>query len=210
MRFLEVGCAPGKTLAWVARVLGARVAGVDYSPRGVAVARDLLRVLGVDGDVRCEDIFTTTFEPGSFDVVFSAGVIEHFDDPREIVRCHVGLVRPGGKAIITIPHYGGLYGRLKRHFDPANLALHNLTIMAVDALRGLAPPDLVTQARAYPAGRLSPWLVNFERRWPRLVARVVSHLLNGVGLVQPVEVRALCPTLVLECPRRRHGDPAAC
>lgn len=193
-----------------ARVLGARVAGVDYSPRGVAISRDLLRSLGVDGDVRCEDMFSTTFKPESFDVVFSAGVIEHFDDPREIVRSHVRLVRPGGKAIITIPNYGGLYGRLQRHFDPANLALHNLTIMTVDALRGLAPADLVTRARAYPAGRLSPWIVSFERRWPRLVARAVSHLLNGVGLVQPVEVCALCPTLVLECPRHHHGGPTGC
>lgn len=210
MRFLEVGCAPGKTLAWVARVLGARVAGVDYSARGVAISRNLFRSLGVDGDLRCEDIFATTFEPGSFDVVFSAGVIEHFDDPREIVRSHVRLARPGGKAIITIPHYGGLYGHLQRHFDPANLALHNLTIMTADALRGLAPADLVTRATAYPAGRLSPWIVKFERRWPRLVARSVSHLLNGLGLVQPVEVRALCPTLVLECLRRHHGGQTGC
>lgn len=210
MRFLEVGCAPGKTIAWVARELGARVAGADYSPRGVEISRDLLRSVGVDGDVRCEDILATTFEPASFDVVFSGGVIEHFDDPREIVRAHVGLARPGGKIIITIPHYGGLYGHLQRHFDPANLALHNLAIMGPDALRGLAPADLATRARAYPAGRVSPWLVNFERRWPRLLARVVSHLVNGVGLVQPVEVRALCPTLVLECSRRNPRGPAGC
>jgi SAM-dependent methyltransferase len=210
MQFLEVGCAPGKTLAWVGRVLGARVAGVDYSPRGLAISRALLRTLGVDADLRCEDIFSTTFEPSSFDVVFSAGVIEHFEDPRAIVRSHVELVRPGGKAIITIPDYGGWYGRLQRHFDPSNLALHNLTIMDVGALTALAPADLVTQARAYPTGRLSPWLVSFERRWPRLVARMVSHLLNAVGLVQPFEVRALSPTLVLECPRRQDEGPTAC
>jgi SAM-dependent methyltransferase len=210
MRFLEVGCAPGKTMAWVGRVLGARVAGVDYSPRGLAISRALLGTLGVDADLRCEDIFSTTFEPSSFDVVFSAGVIEHFEDPREIVRSHVRLVRPGGKAILTIPHYGGLYGRLQRHFDPANLALHNLTIMGVHALKGLAPTDLVVRARAYPSGRLSPWLVSFERRWPRLVARSVSYLLNGVALVQPFQIRALCSMLVLECPRRHDEGPTRC
>jgi 2-polyprenyl-3-methyl-5-hydroxy-6-metoxy-1,4-benzoquinol methylase len=210
MRVLEVGCAPGKTLAWMGRELGAEVAGLDYSPRGVAVSRDLLRALGVDCDLRCEDIFATTFEPASFDVVFSAGVIEHFEDPRDIVRRHVRLVRPGGKALCTVPHYGGLYGRLQRYLDPENLALHNLSIMRVDALERLAPADLVEGARAYPAGRLSPWLLSFERRWPRPVARAVCHVLNGVGLVQPVQVRALCPTLVLECTRRDAGDGPGC
>jgi 2-polyprenyl-3-methyl-5-hydroxy-6-metoxy-1,4-benzoquinol methylase len=98
MRFLEVGCAPGKMLAWVARVLGAEVAGVDYSPRGVTLSRELLHTPGVAADLRCENIFATSFEPGSFDVVFSAGVIEHFEDPRDIVCRHLRLARPGGTA----------------------------------------------------------------------------------------------------------------
>src|ERR1700676_2376544 len=71
MQVLEAGCAPGKMLAWVNRALGAKVAGLDYSPRGAEVTRWLLGELHVQGDIRCESIFSTSFGPATFDVVYS-------------------------------------------------------------------------------------------------------------------------------------------
>ena len=206
MSVLEIGCAPGKTLAWVDKRLRARVAGLDYSERGLAYTRELFRRLAIDGDLRREDVFATTFPPGSFDVVYSCGVIEHFEDPREIVRRHVMLAKPGGTALITIPNYGGLYGRLRKRFDPENLEIHNLAIMNPRALAALTPRDLVDTSRAYPAGRLSPWLIRLERRWPRRLARATRFFLNGVALLQPVRIRRLCPMLVLEI-RRTEESP---
>ena len=35
-RYIEIGCAPGKILAWVASVLKAEAAGLDYSEIGIA------------------------------------------------------------------------------------------------------------------------------------------------------------------------------
>lgn len=204
MRVLELGCAPGKMLAWVAAGLRAQVSGLDYSDRGIDWARQLTRKLGIPADLRAEDVFHTSFPPASFDLVYSFGLIEHFDDPREIVRAHVGLARPGGTVIIGVPHYGGLYGRLQHWFDPENLALHNLSIMNPRGLEELAPRDLVESARGYAAGRVSPWLVNFDRRVPSVAARLLSYALNGVGLLQPVDVPPLCPLLVLRLIRRRE------
>lgn len=202
MSVLEIGCAPGKILAWVAKALDGRVAGLDYSERGLTFAKELFRELGIRGELRCEDLGATTFEPGSFDVVFSVGLIEHFDDPREIVRQHVALTKPGGKTLLVVPNFGGVYGRIQAHFDPGNLLIHNLTIMAPEALTALVPRDLVSEARAYPAGCLSPWLINFEKRWPRVIAQGVCYGLNVAGLIQPFEIASLCPSLVLELRRR--------
>jgi 2-polyprenyl-3-methyl-5-hydroxy-6-metoxy-1,4-benzoquinol methylase len=201
MRYLELGCAPGKLLAWVASELEADVSGLDYSERGIEWAHQLFRSLGIRGDLRCEDVWKPSFEQRSFDIVFSAGLIEHFRDPASIVRVHVELLKPGGRALITVPNYGGLYGRLQRWFDPENLALHNLAIMNVEALLQLAPADLAAEVRAYPAGRISPWLVGIGRRWPRPLAVTISHLVNGLGLIQPLDVSALSPMLVLEIVR---------
>jgi SAM-dependent methyltransferase len=201
MRFLEIGCAPGNLLIWIAKVLHADVAGLDYSERGLAFARQLFQTFNIKCDLRHENVFTTTFEPESFDIVFSAGVIEHFDDPREIVRKHVALLKPGGKAIIAIPNYGGVYGRLQRHFDPDNLSIHNLDIMHPPALEKLGPKDLTSDIHAYPIGRLSPWLISFGKCWPRAVALCVNYALNTVGLFQPLDIVSLCPMLVLELRR---------
>lgn len=205
MQVLELGCAPGKILAWVASALGARVSGLDYSERGIRWSRTLFDRLGIEADLRCENVFHTTFPAGTFDVVYSSGLIEHFEDPHDIVRAHVLLLKPGGRAIIAIPDYGGLYGRLQRWCDPENLAIHNLGIMNPQALRALAPDDLCEVARVYRAGRLSPWQISFERRLPAPIGKGLSLVLNGVGLVQPADIAPLCPLLVLDLKRR--ADP---
>src|SRR4051812_33658512 len=59
--FLEIGCAPGKILAYVATVLHAKVSGLDYSETGISQARTLFAALGLSADLRSEDVFATTF-----------------------------------------------------------------------------------------------------------------------------------------------------
>lgn len=207
-KILEIGCAPGKMLSWVAKGLGADVSGVDYSPQGVEVTRWMLGEMGIDGDIRQEDVFETSFAPGSFDVVYSNGVIEHFEDPRELVAIHVRLLRPGGTAIILIPNYGGIYGRLQSHFDPENLAIHNLAIMSEEALRDLAPRSGGDHVAVYRTGLPSPWIVSWQRRWGA-VGRLFSWALNVVPLMLPVRIPSLCPLLVLEI-RRAEADAESC
>lgn len=210
-RVLEIGFAPGKQLAWVAAELGARVSGVDFSPPGIATARALFSHLGIDADLRCEDAFQTTFPDRSFDVVYSLGVIEHFDDPTPLVARHMALVAPGGIAVIAIPNYGGVYGRLQRYFDPENLTIHNLSIMSPEALRRVAPSDGEDGERewgrltveTFAEGRVSPWAVSWGHRWPRPIATAWQLGWNAAGLLQPWTIAALAPWLVLTI--RRHG-----
>lgn len=200
MEVLEIGCAPGKMLSWVATALDAKISGIDYSPRGIETTRWLLGQMKIDADIREENIFATSFEPGSFDVVYSNGVIEHFTDPRELVAIHVRLLRPGGIAVILVPHYGGVYGRLQRHFDPENLSIHNLDIMSEAAMRSLAPSTGATEILAYGAGRPSPWIVSWHRRWGS-AGRLFSWMANMLSLALPVNIPPLAPLLALEIRR---------
>jgi SAM-dependent methyltransferase len=198
---LEIGHAPGKHLAYVAKTLRAKVSGLDYSTGGVDFSQRLFETLGIDGDLRCEDVFDTTFADGSFDLVYSRGVIEHFDDPRPIVRIHAKLLKPGGVALMTVPNYGGIYGHLQKRFDPDNLALHNLEIMSREGLARLAPSDLVRDVHAFSFGRVNPGLVNLYRRWPRVAERMFSLFVNRIGLLQPCDIDSLSSLLVLRMVR---------
>lgn len=201
-RFLEIGCAPGKMLAWVASVLRAEVSGLDSSETGLATASRLFAALHLAGDLRCEALERTSFAPASFDVVYSSGLIEHFADPATVVHQHLQLVKPGGVAVITVPNYRGVYGSLQRYFDAEILSIHNLDVMTCEALVDLVPRDASLQVRAYRSGRLSPWVLTMARRWPGPIALTVAHLANAAAWLQPVDVQALCPMLVLEV--RRH------
>ena len=129
-------------------------------------------------------------------------MIEHFTDPRPVIHSHWKLLKPGGTALITVPNYGGLYGRLQKWLDPENLALHNLDIMSVDALRALVDGERVENVKAYLFGHLSPWILNIQQRLPTLSAHAIKHVLNVAGLLQPCQIDYICPKIVLEFNKR--------
>lgn len=201
MSVLEIGFAPGKHLAYVAKNLGGCVHGVDYSEPGVVIATQLFAALEIKGELRCEDAFSASFPRGSFDFVYSIGFVEHFEDARPIVRLHLEMAKPGGKVMIAVPNYGGIYGHLQRRLDPDNLAIHNLGIMSVAGLQATLPEDLTAAAEASPAGCLSPWLLSLDRWLPAAPARLLSLGINVAGLMQPFEVSFVSPMLVLDVTR---------
>jgi 2-polyprenyl-3-methyl-5-hydroxy-6-metoxy-1,4-benzoquinol methylase len=201
-RFIEVGCAPGKLLAWVKVKRATEAWGLDYSETGIRNCRNLFEAMKLDIELRKDDLFNSALPKQHFDAVASFGFVEHFDDPTDAVLRHAELLAPGGVAIITIPNYGGIYGRLQANFDPPNLKLHNTDIMNVPALLALAPKDPLYTARAYPWGRMSFAIVNFQKKWPSALTRIFRLATTLLGHLQPVTISVLAPTLVLEIRRR--------
>ena len=131
-KILEIGCARAKWLIHFAKEFGYEVYGIDYSERGVEIARENLSMAGVKGTILCEDALQTSFGEESFDVVYSMGLIEHFENPAEIIDVHIKLLKRGGKLIITIPNFNGsLYFTLSKILGRKKklLETHNLSIM---------------------------------------------------------------------------------
>jgi 2-polyprenyl-3-methyl-5-hydroxy-6-metoxy-1,4-benzoquinol methylase len=189
-------------LAYVVRTLGAEASGLDYSPTGIAQTRAVFNKLGLTATLRCEDVFNHAFPKNYFDVVHSGGLIEHFEDAREIVRIHVELLKPGGVALITVPHFGGFYGAVAAKTDPENLAIQNTGIMNPASLRELAPGDMCDSVTARPFGRISLGCISF--RSSRVLGLLCKGAANTVGLLQPVTIKRLCPNLLLRIVRRRE------
>lgn len=92
------------TLAWARR--GALVAGVDFSPAAIALARSISRELGIPARFYCADILEIPEElSGAFDIVFTSyGVLHWLRDlagwGRAIFRC----LKPGGIFYIVEDH----------------------------------------------------------------------------------------------------------
>ena len=86
----------------ILRAAGAsRVVGVDSDPVTVEYAR---KHYGREHVVfECQDIDRLALPPASFDLVASIETIEHITDGRGFLSRVFGLLRPGGRAVISTP-----------------------------------------------------------------------------------------------------------
>jgi 2-polyprenyl-3-methyl-5-hydroxy-6-metoxy-1,4-benzoquinol methylase len=134
----EIGCAPGKWLAFMARTFGMRASGIEYSNAGMQATVRNFKILGLPIDtIMAGDFFAVEPEP-RFDVVMSYGFIEHFDDPDAVVARHAAWLKPGGTLIIGVPNFTGIYYPMQKCLDPAILDKHNLATMRPGYFHGLA------------------------------------------------------------------------
>src|SRR5256714_11088805 len=78
-RLLEVGCGMGTDLLQFARG-GAKVTGVDLTPRSIEISRKRLELYDQQGQFAISDCEYLPFAAESFDVVFSNGVLLHTPD----------------------------------------------------------------------------------------------------------------------------------
>ena len=102
-RVLEVGCGMGTMASCWARQ-GARVSAVDLNPTAVAQTRRRFELLGLEGDVRQADARQLPFEDGTFDYVWSWGVLHHSPDLARSVRELMRVTRPGGGYGLMVYH----------------------------------------------------------------------------------------------------------
>ena len=70
-----------------------------------------------------------------YDIVFSLGFIEHFNNTRDVILRHVDLLASGGLLLIVLPNLLGLNGWIQRRFDKENYDAHNLKSMEIDRLK---------------------------------------------------------------------------
>ena len=129
---VEVGGAPGQYLAYLQRTLGLEVTCLDYSPVGCEAAGQNFRLLGIPGDVICADFLSGEAELPTFDVVYSLGFIEHFEDLDAVVAKHVALLRPGGRLILGVPNFLGINRWFMKKLAPELLARHHLPTMNLE------------------------------------------------------------------------------
>jgi SAM-dependent methyltransferase len=100
---LDVGCGMGR-FADVVERWGGRVVGVDLSLAVDAAHANLAGRANVR--IVQADLFHLPFRPGTFDLVYSLGVLHHTQDCEQAFRRLVPFARPGGRLCVWV--YGGM------------------------------------------------------------------------------------------------------
>lgn len=186
VRFCDVGSGSGLHSTAAAR-LGANVLAFDFDEQSVACTSELARRFGVKVDVRrgsaLDDDFLATL--GTFDVVYSWGVLHHTGDQWKALDLVSGLVQPGGRLFIALYNDQGgpsrLWARLKSMYNRGPVVVQKLLAVLV-LLRFWALPFMRDVGRGRPLASwrdyrrnrgMSPWydVVDWAGGWPFEVSK---------------------------------------
>lgn len=116
-RVLELGCGRSRWLPFLAVHRGCDVYGLDNEAFASELARANLSGAGARGRILCGDAFDLAGHHelvGRFDLIYSMGLLEHFDDVVDRITTLVRYLRPGGRMITTVPNLRGFNGLMQR------------------------------------------------------------------------------------------------
>src|SRR5258706_671168 len=155
-KVLEIGAGASHALAALAGRLGCDAYGLDPDNDGLHKTRTFARDERASVTLIHGTGFSLPFDDSEFDVVYSQGVIEHFEDAetRSLVTEHRRVCKTGGKVIVSVPNLYNLPHTLRkkwmgkdygfwpeRSFTPNQLRTllteANLNVVAVDGLMPL-------------------------------------------------------------------------
>jgi tocopherol O-methyltransferase len=97
-RVLDAGCGVGGSAIWLAQNRGARVSGITLVDRQVELAQRFAKERKVEHlvDFSCQDMLNTSFDSGTFDVVWNIESLCHAVDVDAYFDHVIDLLHDGG------------------------------------------------------------------------------------------------------------------
>lgn len=101
-KILDLGCGEGTRLSLLAGNKSGRAVGVDISNKAIDLAKKSYpKIKFIKADLE-----KIPLDEGSFDLVYSAYVLEHLTSPTKVVLEAIRLIEQGGFLILVAPNYG--------------------------------------------------------------------------------------------------------
>lgn len=164
-RILDVGCGMGANAVQFAK-LGARVTGIDISPKAIEVARERARLNGVEDRVtfECSPFENLTLTEERFDIVWGDAVLHHLiAELPSVLEKLTAVIAPNGLIVFS---------------EPVNMnrALRRLRLMLPVPLEGTVGERPLEKAEL---DRVREYIPNIQFRFFRLFGRLDRFILTN-------------------------------
>jgi len=112
-KILEVGCGTGGNISALAQ-MRANVTAIDYSLPAIERTTKTAARSQVSLSLAMADANHLPFSSNTFDLIFHQGLLEHFREPRRIIREQKRVLKRGGYILVDVPQRYNIYTLLKR------------------------------------------------------------------------------------------------
>jgi ubiquinone/menaquinone biosynthesis C-methylase UbiE len=107
-KVLEIGVGNGSHAQLIAPHCQSYI-GIDLTEYAVQSTQRRFEVFNIEGSIRQMDAEKMDFPDGSFDFIWTWGVIHHSSNTEQILREMRRVLRPGGRAVIMVYHRSFFY-----------------------------------------------------------------------------------------------------
>lgn len=164
-KFIEIGGFPGYFAIYFRKYLNFKSSLLDYVIDRKTIAKLLkFNELEINDINILEKDFFKYKTTKKYDVVFSSGFIEHFENFSNVIKKHWQLTNKNGTMLIILPNLLGLNGHIQLLFDPNNLNIHNLQSMDIKNLDKIVNKLKPKKYEINYYGGLSIWLEDLENK----------------------------------------------
>ncbi len=190
-RLLDLGCGTGVVL----QVVGAQdceYEGIDVAPKMIEAARQQIQAsrMRARAHVREGNVESLPYAAHTFDAVLGMGLLEYFDEPRNVIREALRVSKPDGILVFTIPRRGSVDDWIVSATGPARAVLRALLGRAGQVRRDryteaafrqlFADLGCVVVGERFYNKLVLPY--PFTRMWPRLAQRAAALAEDKPGL----------------------------
>lgn len=180
-KIFELGCGESFVLARSA-YLGWEVSGVDFNQKALTSLQSFLDSKKYkSGPLINADIFRYDCDhlSGTQDILVSFGFLEHFKDPKQILKKWIKVLKPGGLVISIIPNLfsfnAGIFKKFDRDFWDMHIAFSPESLGAFHTSIGLMPLRPADYTGKYNIHSLIPWEKIEDRIQNRWAFKILKY-----------------------------------
>lgn len=193
----EIGVYPGRFIYHFGKC-GYTLNGIDQTKHLPAMENWLQKNNFKTGAFKQEDVMQISNDV-KYDVVFSAGFIEHFVEFEKMVQLHADLTKPGGYVYITAPNFGGsIQYWLHNYLDKENLDRHYVPSMDVEKWKAVLLENNFEIIEAGYIGHIDFWTDDQKRNiGQKIVLKLVKWILPVLKKMRLPNRRSYSPECVI-------------